>query len=300
MTLALLLMLLVPLGLAFGALVGNMDTIVMKAQLAKTYQLPPAPDWVARIPFEGPELSANWQQLAAAGPGSLSASIAPYAGQALRWLAAQLGSVGGMILHFLLTVIIATILYANGETAARGVRKFAARLAGSHGDKAAVLAAATIRAVAMGVIVTAIVQTLIATVGLLVASIPGAGLLAAIVFVSCLIQLGPMIALLPVIAWRFYSGDTVGGSLLLVFALVAQVIDNFLRPYLIKRGADLPILLIFTGVIGGMLGFGVMGIFIGPVILAVAYVLLQEWIASKPRTATESAMTTDPPLTEEH
>jgi predicted PurR-regulated permease PerM len=291
MTVALLLVLVIPLGLAFGVLMSNMDTIVAKAHSLRTLQLPPPPDWVARIPIQGPKLSAEWQRAAAEGPGSLSARIAPYAGRALRWFAARVGGVGGMVLQFLLTVVISAILYVNGETAARGVRRFAGRLAGLNGDNAAVLAAATIRAVAMGVVVTAIVQTIIASAGLLIASIPGTGLLAAAVLISCLAQLGPLLVMVPIVAWKFYSGDAVGGSVLLVFALVAQIIDNFLRPFLIRRGADLSLLIIFTGVIGGMIGFGVMGIFVGPVILAVTYVLLREWVESRPNAEKESPVT---------
>jgi predicted PurR-regulated permease PerM len=290
MTGVMLLVLVIPLGLAFGALAGNMDTIVAKVHSLRTLQLPPPPDWVARIPIKGPELSAEWQQAATEGPGSLSARISPYLGRALRWFASRVGGVGGMILQFLLTVVISAILYVNGETAARGVRRFANRLAGLNGDKAAVLAAATIRAVALGVIVTAIVQTMIASAGLVIASIPGTGLLAAAVLISCLVQLGPLLVMLPVVAWKFYSGDSVGGFVVLGFALVAQIIDNFLRPLLIRRGADLPLLLIFTGVIGGVIGLGVMGIFVGPVILAVTYVLLREWVERQPEAEEKSAV----------
>jgi predicted PurR-regulated permease PerM len=287
MTVVLLLVLVVPLSVAVGALVSNMDDIVAKVNSLKTFELPPPPDWLARIPIQGPKWSAAWQAAAAEGPGSLSARIAPHAGEVMRWLLARVGGIGGMIVQFLLTVIISAILYVNGETAAGGVRQFARRLAGMNGDRAAVLAAATIRGVAMGVIVTAIVQTLIATTGLLVVSVPGAGLIAAGVFIMCLAQLGPILVMLPVIIWKFYVGGTVGGIVLIAFTLVAGTIDNFLRPFLIKKGADLPLLLIFAGVIGGMLGFGVMGIFVGPVILAVNYVLLREWVESPPEAAND-------------
>jgi len=278
MVVALLLVLVVPLSLAVGALVGNIDSIVARANSLKTFELPPPPDWVARIPFQGPHLHDEWQQAAAAGPGGLSARIAPYGRRILRWFAAQVGGVGGMVLQFLLTAIISAILYSNGETAARGVRKFAKRLAGLNGDRAAVLAAATIRGVAMGVIVTAIVQTAIATAGLLIAGVPAAGVLAAAVLILCIAQLGPMLVMLPVVIWKFYSGDTVLGIVVLAITLVAGTIDSVLRPVLIRKGADLPLLLIFAGVIGGLIGFGVMGIFVGPVILAVTYVLLKEWV----------------------
>jgi predicted PurR-regulated permease PerM len=278
MTVALLLVLVIPLSLAVGALIGNIDSIIAKANSLQQRQLPPPPDWVARIPVQGPSLSAEWQRLSEEGPGSLSARITPYAGRALRWLAAQIGGVGGMILQFLLIVIISVILYLNGEIAARGVCRFAFRLAGANGEKAALLAAATIRGVATAVIVTAIVQTTIAGAGLVIASVPFAWLLAAVALIFNLAQLGPWLVMLPAVAWKFYNDDSFWGFILLAFTLVAGTIDNFLRPLLIRKGADLPLLLIFAGVIGGIIGFGFMGIFVGPVILAVTFVLLREWV----------------------
>jgi len=285
MTVVLLLILVIPLSLAVGALIGNVDKIVTKVNSLQELQVPPPPAWVARVPIRGPKLSAEWQRLSTEGPGSLANWLGPYAGIALRWLASQIGGVGGMILQFLLTVIICAILYANGETAAHGVRKFANRLAGASGDRAAVLAAATIRGVATGVIVTAVAQTIIAGAGLLVASVPGAGLLTAAILILNLAQLGPWLLMLPAIIWKFYSGDSLSGFVLLAFTLVAGTIDNFLRPVLIRKGANLPLLLIFAGVIGGMISFGIMGIFVGPVILAVTYVLLREWVNTSPMPA---------------
>jgi predicted PurR-regulated permease PerM len=290
MTLVLLAVVFIPLGLAAGAIIGSMDTIVSKVTELQTVQLPPPPEWVARIPIRGPKLAGEWQRLAAEGPGSVAAAIAPYSGVALRWFAARAGGIGGMLIQFLLAVIISAILYMNGETAAAGIRKFAARLAGVNGDKAAVLAAGTIRAVAMGVIVTALVQTAIAAAGLAASSMPGAGLLAAAVLILCVAQLGPVLVMVPAVIWKFHSGDSTGGFILLAFALVACTIDNFLRPLLIRRGASLPLLIIFAGVIGGMISFGVMGIFIGPATLAVSWVLLGEWVNAQPHAEAEPAL----------
>ena len=290
MTIALLLILIIPLSLSVAVLVGNMDTIVAQAKALQTFELPPPPGWVAGIPFRGPKLAAEWQRLSAEGPGSVAARLAPYAGRALAWFAAQVGGLGMIILQFLLTVLIAAILYANGETAASGVRRFAIRLAGENGERACVLAAATIRSVAMGVIVTAIVQTLVAGIGLLVVRVPGAWLLTAAALIFCLAQIGPILVMLPAIVWKFLSGDSVGGFVLLAFALVAGTIDSLVRPLLIRRGADLPLILILAGVIGGMISIGFMGIFVGPVILAVTYVLLREWVNRLPAAAADPTL----------
>jgi predicted PurR-regulated permease PerM len=289
MTIALLLVLVIPLGLAMGALIGNLDDIVAKATSLQTLRIPPPPAWVGQLPIGGPELSAKWQRFSAEDSAHLSARLAPYAGRALRWIAAHIGGIGWMVLQFLLIMIISVILYMKGEIAARGIRRFTARLAGENGERAAVLAATTIRGVAMAVIVTAIVQTSIAVAGLVAASIPGAGLLAAVVLILSLAQLGPWLVMLPAVAWKFYSGDSLWGFVLLLFALVAGTIDNFLRPILIRKGADLPLLLIFAGVIGGIISFGLMGIFVGPVILAVTFVLLRDWVNNQPEAKKEAS-----------
>jgi predicted PurR-regulated permease PerM len=115
--------------------------------------------------------------------------------------------------------------------------------------------------------------------GLVLAGVPYAGLLTVLMFMLCIAQLGPLLVLAPAVAWLYWSGDTVWASVLLVLTLVVGMLDNVLRPMLIRRGADLPLLLIFAGVVGGLLAFGLIGIFIGPVVLAVAYTLMQAWVA---------------------
>jgi predicted PurR-regulated permease PerM len=289
MTFALLLILLVPLTLSIGALIGNIDGVVAWAKALAQFRVPPPPYWVAHIPVEGPKLSADWQQLSQQGPGALSTRVVPYAGRFVGWFAKQMGSMGAMVGQFLLTVVICAILYSNGEAAASGIRRFASRLAGAHGVRAAILAAGTVRGVAIGVVATAVVQAIIAGIGLAVASVPAAALLTAACLILCLAQLGPVLVMLPVIIWKFYTGDILWGCVLLAFMLVAGTIDNFLRPILIRKGADLPLLLIFAGVIGGIVSFGIMGIFVGPVVLAVTYALLKEWVEDKPPTEEDQA-----------
>ena len=104
-------------------------------------------------------------------------------------------------------------------------------------------------------------------------------MLTALMFVLCLVQIGPGLVLVPAVIWMYYSGDTLWATVLLVFTIVAATMDQFIRPVLIRRGADLPMLLILAGVIGGLIAFGILGIFIGPTVLAVAYTLLNAWMA---------------------
>jgi predicted PurR-regulated permease PerM len=281
MTVALLLILLVPLGFSMAALVGNSDRIVGWVNSLDKVVLPPPPAWLAGIPLAGDKIVTAWKGLAAQGPEGFAAQATPYIRLFIQWLIAQIGGAGGMILQFLMTVVMCAVLYTNGEVVARGVRKFATRLAGSNGDRAALLAAGAIRGVAMGIVVTALVQVLIAAAGLLIAATPGALLLSAVILFLCLAQLGPAPVMIPAVIWEFYTGSTLSGCVLLVFALVSMTIDQVMRPVLIRKGADLPLPLIFTGVIGGMIGMGIMGIFLGPVILAVAYDLLADWVENR-------------------
>jgi predicted PurR-regulated permease PerM len=183
-----------------------------------------------------------------------------------------------MLIQFLLVVTIAGIFYAGGEDGARLVRRFGRRLAGERGENAIILAGQAIRGVALGVGVTAIVQTVLGGIGLTVAGVPFASLLSAVMLMLCIAQIGPMLILLPAVAWLYWMGDTGWATFLLVWSLIVGSLDNFLRPMLIRRGADLPLLLIFAGVIGGMVSFGLIGIFVGPVVLAVTWTLMLAWI----------------------
>jgi predicted PurR-regulated permease PerM len=148
-----------------------------------------------------------------------------------------------------------------------------------------VLAGKAIRGVALGVGLTALAQSVLGGIGLAVAGVPAATVLTAVMLLLCIAQLGPGLVLIPAVIWLFWSGETLWGSLLLIWTVIVGTMDNFLRPILIRKGADLPLLLIFAGVIGGLLAFGIIGLFIGPVVLAVTYTLLGAWVADTPAGA---------------
>jgi len=279
MTLALLLLLVLPLWLAIDTIVEHADALSAAAQNIVANGLPPAPDWLSGLPLVGERLAFLWQQFAAGGAPGLVAKVTPYAADTGKWALAQVGGLGGMLIQFLLVVTIAAILYGTGEGGARLVRRFGRRLAGERGENAIVLAGQAIRGVALGVGVTALVQTVLGGIGLAVAGVPFAGLLSAVMLMLCIAQVGPSLILFPAVAWMYWTGDTGWATFLLLWSLVVTTLDNFLRPVLIRKGADLPLLLIFAGVIGGMLSFGLIGIFLGPVVLAVTWTLMQAWIA---------------------
>lgn len=278
MTLGLLLVLVLPLTAAIATIVGNADEIVAWTKGLSSLELPRPPDWVAKVPAVGERISREWSEAATAGPGALGARIAPYVGTGTRWAFAQLGTMGLIVVEFLLTVVIAAVFYTSGEAVAAWVRGLARRIAGDAGEGAVLLAGQSIRAVALGIVVTALAQSILGGIGLAVAGVPFAGVLTAVMFVLGIAQIGAGPVLLGAVAWVYWKGDPAWGTALLVWSVLCMGLDNVLRPLLIKRGANLPLTLIFAGVIGGLLAFGVIGLFIGPLVLAVVHTLLTAWI----------------------
>ncbi len=278
MTMLLLMLFVAPLLVSTITIIDRSGEIVDLIKTVSTVSLPSPPDWVENIPVVGTKLTERWSQLAAISPADLSAHLTPYAGNALKWFGNKAGDLGKIMLHFLLTVVISAILYSTGEKAAAGVRMFARRLAGQQGEDAAVLAAKAVRGVALGVVVTALVQSALGGIGLAVSGVPAVALLTAVMFICCLAQIGPSLVLICAIAWLFWQNQTLWGSVMIIWTLFVGTIDNFIRPVLIKKGADLPLILIFAGVLGGLFAFGIIGLFIGPVVLAVTYTLLEAWV----------------------
>jgi predicted PurR-regulated permease PerM len=278
MTAALLLVFIIPLVAAIGVIVGNTDRMAAFVQNLAASSFPPAPTWVAGLPLVGRKIAASWQELAALPKEELAARAAPYTAAAVKWLIARAGGIGATLVQLLLIVGIAPILWINGETVAGAVTRFARRLGGERGAHAMVLAAQAIRAVALGVVVTALIQGLLAGLGLLVAGVPFAGILAAVALLTSIAQLGPAPVLIPSVIYLFWSGHPAWGTALGIWTVIVSVMDNVIRPFLIKQGANLPLLLILTGVLGGLIAFGVVGLFVGPVVLAVSYTLLGAWV----------------------
>ncbi|MGZ8156519.1 MAG: AI-2E family transporter YdiK [Burkholderiales bacterium] len=284
MTLGLLLTLVVPLSLAVTAVVAHTEDIGGWAQSLRDLRLPPPPAWVERLPMVGPRVSAAWNEIVVAAPAELAQKLEPYARDAGRWLLANIGSVGALIVEFLLMVVIAAILFARGETAAAGVLGFFRRLAGAHGEEVVILASRAIRSVALGVVLTALVQSVLGGIGLALAGVPFAGLLTAIMLVLALAQIGAAPVLIAAVVWLYWTRDSAWvPTALLIWAIFVGAIDNVLRPILIQRSGHLPLLIVFAGVVGGLLSLGLIGIFLGPIVLAVVYTLLKAWVGTGPQ-----------------
>ncbi len=288
MTLGMLLLLVMPMWWAISTIAERSNDLMTFGQDLATKGVPPPPDWVSHIPLVGDKIADFWRKLSSEGFSSFVDYLSPHAAEAGKWLFAQFGGLGGMLLQFFLVVMVAAIFYSSGEQAAAMVRRVGRRLAGDRGDSSIILAGQAIRAVALGVGVTAILQTGLGGIGLVLAGVPYAAVLSALMLMLCIAQVGPSLVLFPAVAWMYWQGDTGWATFLLVWSMVVGTMDNVVRPMLIRRGADLPMLLIFVGVIGGLLSFGLIGIFVGPVALAVTYTLAQAWVSEIPEAPTNN------------
>ncbi|RQH02811.1 AI-2E family transporter YdiK [Paraburkholderia dinghuensis] len=285
MLLILLFVIVLPLYEAISTLAQHGGDIMKLVTALPDYALAPPPDWVRDLPVVGKGIASKWQSLSDAGTGGMLAQLEPYVSIAAHWLITHAASVGVFVIHMFITVIITGVLYAQGEQAGAYVMRFADRVSPSHGTEAVRLAGASVRAVALGIVVTAVIQSALGGIGLWFAGVPGAGVLTAVLLMMCLAQIGPILPMLGGVVWLFMHDAHLAAVLLLVWYVIVELVDKLLRPLLIKRGVNLSMLLILSGVLGGMFAFGIVGLFIGPVILAVSSTLLSEWIKERKAAA---------------
>jgi predicted PurR-regulated permease PerM len=250
------------------------------------YALPSPPHWLSDVPLIG-RFTQEWQRLSDAGPGGILAKVEPYAAVVAKWLLVQMGLVGAFAVHLILMIIVCGLLYGKGEAAVSLVTALALRVAPGNGANIVHLTGQSIRAIALGVVVTALVQASLGAAGVWLAGIPFAGVLSALMLVMCLIQLGPLLPMLGCVIWLFMHDSQLTAIVLLVWTIGVSALDNILRPILIRRAVALPMVLILSGVLGGLIAIGAVGLFIGPVILAVTYHLLLAWIDQPNRAAAQ-------------
>lgn len=244
---------------------------------AGTLEVPPPSQSVAEWPLVGPKLHEVWS----GASRNLSGTINKYSEEvkkAASWFLGAAAGAGAGLLQFIIAVLIAAAFMANAEPIDRFLQKFAVRLAGKRGQGMGELAGATVRSVAQGVLGVAVIQALLSGIGMLLVGVPGAGLWAVLVLVLAVIQLPPILVLGPVAAYVFSEASTVPALLFLVWALVVSASDAVLKPMLLGRGLDIPMLVILLGAIGGMVFAGIIGLFVGSVVLALSYRLFLAWL----------------------
>jgi predicted PurR-regulated permease PerM len=238
-----------------------------------------APDWATSLPWIGPEVERAWPQLAQE-TGWLSDSLRKAGLSAGTWLLKHSVTFGKGILQLALSVVIVYVFYRDGERVAARLSAGAQRIAGDVSHHLLSVAANTVRSVVYGIIGTALAQAILAAVGFLAAGVPSPFLLGLLTFLLALIPAGPPFVWVPATLWLFHAGRPGWGIFLAIWGvLVISGIDNVVRPYLISRGSKLPFIIVLLGAIGGVLAFGFIGLFLGPVLLAVGYALLREFTA---------------------
>ncbi|PIB40414.1 hypothetical protein AOA59_28370 [Pseudomonas sp. 2822-15] len=243
--------------------------------------LPAAPAWLNSIPFVGERLVATWDSIDQQG-AALMVSIKPYLGQVGNWLLARSAQIGGGILELTLSLVFVFFFYRDGPRLAMFAHRLLERLIGERAGYYIELVAGTVQRVVNGVIGTAAAQALLALIGFLIAGVPGALVLGIVTFLLSLIPMGPPLVWIPATAWLAWKGDYTYAVFLGVWGtFIISGVDNVLKPYLISRGGNLPLVIVLLGVFGGLIAFGFIGLFIGPTLLAVAYSLLTDWSATQ-------------------
>jgi predicted PurR-regulated permease PerM len=265
--------------IGLGAVDGIKD--IAEQLTAGEVVVPLPPQAIKNWPLVGPQLYEFWVQ-ASTNLRSVLREIAPYLKPFATTLLGLAGNAGVGTIKFLLSVAMTGVLFPYGPQLVAAGRGFLSRIVPDQSEHFLDLAGATIRAVSQGVIGVAIIQSLLAGIGFKLAGIPSAGLLAFAVLLLSIVQIGGTIVILPVIIWIWTDKDLTTALLLTMFLAIVAVLDNILKPLVMGRGLTTPALVILIGVIGGTLAHGIIGLFIGPIILSVAWELSVAWIRAEP------------------
>jgi len=243
-----------------------------------TLKIPAAHESIKEWPLIGEQTYSLWQ----AASEDLQKVASQYSEQ-IKSLSSILLSaaagIGGSILQFIVSLIIAVVFMAKSSACHQGVSALMNRLMNENGDRTITTTIATIRSVATGVLGVAVIQALLSGVGLLIADIPGAGVWAIVVLILAIAQLPPIIILGPIAAYYFSVADTTPAVMFLIFSVLVSMSDAVLKPIFLGRGMDIPMLVILLGAIGGMILSGIIGLFVGAVVLALGYQLMLDWLA---------------------
>jgi predicted PurR-regulated permease PerM len=269
--------LIVPLVATSTSMIGGMKTASEMLQHGG-FELPPPPADVGDWPLIGGYVLQIWT-LASDNLEALMIQLKPQLAVVGGWLAAAVGGVGADILQFIVSILIAGAFLVNAEASQRAIQSIARRIAGAKADDFLDLAAATVRSVVHGVLGIAVIQAILAGIGMAVAGVPASGLWALLVLVAAVVQLPSFIVLGPVAIYVFATANTTAAVLFAIWAVFVGTSDTFLKPLLLGRGLEIPMLVILVGAIGGLMAFGIVGLFVGAVALGLGYEILQAWLA---------------------
>jgi predicted PurR-regulated permease PerM len=277
-----LLVLIVPSVLLTTNVVESATELAKKVE-AGTLEVPPPPAGVAEWPIVGGRLHASWAA-ASANLDSALDQLQPQLRAIGSWVLETGTSAGLGLLLFALSIVLAGVLLASGEKAVDGVRRVAERLVPGRGAELVALAGGTVQSVTRGILGTAFIQAFLAGIGLLAAGVPASGLWALLVLLLAVVQIPTILVLGPIIVWVFASQSTGVAVLFAIWSLAVGLSDNVLKPLLLGRGSEVPSLVIFIGAIGGFIRAGIIGLFVGAVVLAVGHSLFRWWLESSAET----------------
>jgi predicted PurR-regulated permease PerM len=270
-------LLLLPLAALTSHLVSEVTQVAAIVGRSMEAGLPEPPSWLGTLPLVGTRAVAYWQDVAS-DTAKLTADIRAYIGPAREWILSTGVSLGSGITELVLALLISFFLYRDGMGGAQALRAALSRVAGGAGERLLSIASGTIQSVVYGVVGTNLVEAILATFGLRIVGVPGAFFLGFVLFFLTLVPLAPALVFAPAIIWLVLQGATSSAIFLSVWYVVVFILlEGGLRSYLVSRGGEIPLLLVFLGMLGGALAFGLLGIFLGPTLLAVGSALLREW-----------------------
>ncbi len=290
------LLIVIPTGLLMNSFADSVRDFIGGVR-DNTLEIPAPSEGVAKWPIVGERIYDLWSKAHTDLPG-LVKSLQPKIGHLAQKALAVVASVGGGLLLFLGSFLIASIVMAYGESGAQGSRAVFRRIAGSaRGETLAKLSTAIIRAVALGVLGVAFIQAIIIGLALLLAGIPAAGVLAIIALILGIAQVPALLVTLPVVVYIWSSGDYGNAAAIThtIILLVAGMADNILKPLMLGRGVDVPMPVILFGALGGMASGGILGMFVGATALALAYEILKGWVGAVPDAAPLNPVPQTPP-----
>jgi len=287
-TLLALAILIVPTVMLSASVVESSKTL--SAQLdAGTLVVPPPSEKVKDWPLIGEKTYGVWRLFST----NLEAALAKFKPQVEavgKWFISAAAGVGGGILMFVISIIIAGAFLVYGRSGSGAVAKVTGRVLGEgKGQEFVELASATIRSVAQGVLGVALIQSILAGIGLLLIGVPYAGVWAGLVLLLAIVQLPPILILGPIVVYVFSVAETVPAVVFMIWSMLVSSSDAFLKPLFLGRGMDIPMLVILLGAIGGMILSGIIGLFVGAVVLAVGYTLFTVWLEQEQQGSEEQA-----------
>ena len=278
-TVLLLALLVVPVVLLAGTLVGGIQTVAAHFKDG-TPIIPPPPVSVETWPVIGIPLKNAWS-LASTNMTTALRSFAPQIKAIVPGLLSASAGVGLTVLQFALSIVVAGILLANAKNAAGSAHSLANRIFGDRGAEFERLASSTIRSVTTGILGVALIQSLLAALGFLLAGLPGAGLWAVVFLIAAVLQVGALV-LIPAVIYMFAIASVTKAVIFTVWCLFVALLDNVLKPLLLGRGVAVPIAVVFLGAIGGFVVMGIIGLFVGAIVLSVGYKLFIAWLDRAP------------------